>query len=198
MNYRLNKDKDKDKDKNKIKDDITKRIKNLNNIHHEDNSEKQIEINQGISKSKDSFILEDKIKKEPKINDIKIKTNRADRSGKKDILRGINNINKDKIISNNNKETSKKIYSHNLNTKSKENTNNNTEKENLKKIFLEEIFLQINTANNYEVSNNFLSEISIDPYGNCFYCCILYYLYKNQKNHLEIKKAFFNYIKENP
>ena len=61
MNYRLNKDKD--KNENKVKDKIIKRLKCLNHIHHEDNSEKQIEINQGISKSEDSFILEDKIKK---------------------------------------------------------------------------------------------------------------------------------------
>ena len=48
MNYRLNKDKNKDKDKDKVKNNIIKRLKNLNHIHHEDNSKKQIEINQGI------------------------------------------------------------------------------------------------------------------------------------------------------
>ena len=47
------------------------------------------------------------------------------------------------------------------------------------------------------MSNNFFSEISIEPYGNCFYCCISYYLYKTQKNHLEIREAIFKYIKEN-
>ena len=74
----------------------------------------------------------------------------------------------------------------------------NVEKENLKKLFLEEIFLQKNTAINYEVSNNFFNEIDIEPFGNCFYCCISYYLYKEQNKHLEIRKAIFNYIENNP
>ena len=47
------------------------------------------------------------------------------------------------------------------------------------------------------MSKNFFSEINIERYGNCFYCCISYYLYKNKENHLEIREAIFNYIKEN-
>ena len=39
--------------------------------------------------------------------------------------------------------------------------------------------------------------IKIDPYGNCFYCCISYFLYKNQNHHLQIRENIFNYIREN-
>ena len=34
--------------------------------------------------------------------------------------------------------------------------------------------------------------------GNCFYCCISYYLYKTINNHLQIRKLIFQYITNNP
>ena len=83
MNYPLNKDKDKDKNENNVKEYIIKRLKNLNNVYHEDNIGNQNEIDKGILKSKNNLILEDNIKKEPNNNDIKVKTNRSDKLKKK-------------------------------------------------------------------------------------------------------------------
>lgn len=40
-------------------------------------------------------------------------------------------------------------------------------------------------------------EINIQPYGNCFFCCISYYLYNNQSKHLDIRGKLFDFIVEN-
>ena len=78
------------------------------------------------------------------------------------------------------------------------NQNIDNGKEELKRIFLEEIFYQKNTAVNYEIPAKFFREIEMPAFGNCFYCCISYYLYQNTKNHNIIRKAIFEYISNNP
>ena len=78
------------------------------------------------------------------------------------------------------------------------NQNNDNSKEELKKIYLEEIFYQKNTAINYEIPTKFFREIEMPSLGNCFYCCLSYYLYQNIKNHNIIRKSIFEYISNNP
>ena len=39
--------------------------------------------------------------------------------------------------------------------------------------------------------------IEIEPFGNCFYCNISYYLYNNQNSHLELREEAFQYINDN-
>ena len=34
------------------------------------------------------------------------------------------------------------------------------------------------TAKNYEIPNNIFEEVQIEPYGNCFYCCISFFYLK--------------------
>ena len=36
------------------------------------------------------------------------------------------------------------------------------------------------------------------PLGNCFYCCISYFLYKNIDNHNLIRQTVYQYISNNP
>ena len=78
------------------------------------------------------------------------------------------------------------------------NSNNENTKEELKKLFLEEIFLQKYTAPNYEINENFFNEIIMPPFGNCFYCCLSYYIYKNKNDYPKIREIVFQYIIENP
>ena len=39
--------------------------------------------------------------------------------------------------------------------------------------------------------------IEIEPFGNCFYFCISFYLYKHQNNHLELREEVFQFINDN-
>ena len=78
------------------------------------------------------------------------------------------------------------------------NQNNENNKEELKKLFLEEIFYQKNTAANYEIPYEYFKEISMPPLGNCFYCCISYFLYKNIDNQNLIRQTVYQYISNNP
>ena len=39
--------------------------------------------------------------------------------------------------------------------------------------------------------------IEIEPFGNCFYCCISYYLCKHLNSHLELREEVFQYINDN-
>ena len=62
---------------------------------------------------------------------------------------------------------------------------------------IEQIFYIKNTAKNYEISNKNFEFISIEPFGNCYYCCVSYFLYKNQNKHLQIRESIFDFIREN-
>ena len=39
--------------------------------------------------------------------------------------------------------------------------------------------------------------IVIEPFGNCFYCSIYFYLYKSQNNHLKLREEVFQLINDN-
>ena len=38
---------------------------------------------------------------------------------------------------------------------------------------------------------------NIEPFCNCYYCCISYFLYKNQSKHLQVRESMFDFIREN-
>ena len=60
------------------------------------------------------------------------------------------------------------------------NINKKTDiKDNLKQLILEQCYYIKYTEVNYEINKDFFDLIEIEPFGNCFYCCISYYLCKH-------------------
>ena len=49
-------------------------------------------------------------------------------------------------------------------------------KDSIKKLLIEQIFYQKYASSNYEIPTILFNEIEIEPYGNCLYCCISFYL----------------------
>ena len=62
---------------------------------------------------------------------------------------------------------------------------------------IKQIFYIKNTEKTYEIPNKNFEFISIEPFGNCYYCCVSYFLYKNQNKHLQIRESIFNFVREN-
>ena len=212
-NKSLNEDKNIlfDKEKNiqyqnstkKRKDNINKfllnyRLKNMNNNQY-NATEKMSKNIDFLNKNRKELVDESELK------DKKRKKNNDDKKEK-----GINFIKSEISGKNEDKEQkNKNIKINNFNNKllnddlnseqdifSKSNNDNN--KEDLKKIFLDEIFNQKIIAKNYEISKEYFKEIEMPPYGNCFYCCLSYFLYKSYNNHMEIRKLIYQYITNNP
>jgi len=74
----------------------------------------------------------------------------------------------------------KNIDNSNDNMKKSNNTNKKKDiKDNLKQLILDQCFYIKYTAVNYEINKEFFDLIEIESYGNCFYCCISFYLNKN-------------------
>ena len=212
-NKSLNEDKNIlfDKEKNiqyqnstkKRKDNINKfllnyRLKNMNNNQYNatEKMSKNIDfLNKNRKELVDESELKDKKrkknnddKKEKGINFIKneIRGKNEDKEQKNKNIK-INNFNNNLLNDDLNSEQD--IFS---------KSNNDNNKEDLKKIFLDEIFNQKIIAKNYEISKEYFKEIEMPPYGNCFYCCLSYFLYKNYNNHMEIRKLIYQYITNNP
>ena len=85
-----------------------------------------------------------------------------------------------------------------MNVENKHNLiNREKEKKELKSSIIEQTLYQKYSAANYEIPDNLFNLTKNDTYGNCIYCCISYYLYKNQDSHLSIRHSVFDYIKTN-
>ena len=126
---------------------------NLNNVNNEKNLNNNSKINNNIdilySKNDSTQIGELNLEEK------KTKTNINNNNDNEKENLDENNINNDDFIL---------------------NSNNENTKEELKKLFLEEIFLQKYTAPNYEINDKFFKEIIMPGFGNCFYCCLAYYI----------------------
>ena len=67
----------------------------------------------------------------------------------------------------------------------------------LKELLIDEIFYIKFTAKNHEIPNNVFEEMQIEPYDNCFYCFISFYLFKTKNRHLVIRDKIFKFIISN-
>ena len=191
---------------NKRKDNINNfllnyRLKNLNSNQYKVDEKKPKILDFPKKERKE-------LNNESGLNDKKIKENKDDKKDdeNKPIKSDLKENNKDKTQNNKNikiiekNNFNKNLLNDNLISDqeifSKPNNDNNY-KEELKKIFLEEIFYQKSTANNYEISSEYFNEIIMPPYGNCFYCCLSYFLYKTYNNHMQIRSLIYQYITNN-
>ena len=71
------------------------------------------------------------------------------------------------------------------------------EQNKLSKYLIEQIFEVKKKAVDYEIDKDNFEEIQIDPYGDCFYCCLSEFFESNQDNHLFYRNQIFDYITNN-
>ena len=195
MNYRLKNNKTNQSNNNKSKNYICF----LNSIPplNSHNLEKDEQKVSNIDKDK---IISDKITEEKLYTNSSNKESKLSSNESKLKNKNIekkqynNNIKQDKDSINSDENNEKDTFP--LENQSNQNIDNS--KEELKKLFLDEIFYQKYSANNYEIPIKFFNEIKMPPYGNCFYCCISYFKYKNENNYNIIRNLVFKYISENP
>lgn len=64
-------------------------------------------------------------------------------------------------------------------------------KSDLKNLFIEQIFIQKLTSHNYELSWSLFNLIEVDPYGNCFYISISFFLYNYPNEYLSVRDLVF-------
>ena len=174
------------------------RLKNLNTSSEMKNNlgyNNKIEDNSNINKSKDKEIIGKSIIDN---NNVKISNNNYIHNNINDKDNNDENIShkNDKINQDLDLNNEDDLYN-DFNSIKENKSNEANMNYNLKKLYIEQIFQIKFTSKNYEIDNSIFEEIDIEKAGNCFYCCLSYYKYKSQKNHLEIRNKIYDFIRQN-